>query len=199
MKKRRISIAAFLAFATVSLGVGYAALTDSFTIYGDLGANIDNENLVVEFTSIETDGSTTDGSRNGKDDGYCALSGSLGATSAELSFHNLDTKGSIAWADLTVTNNSSGAVGSELDAQLSNITIDFKTLDREMFDITATWEDAEDTILSAARTEKDDQDNDVVIDAESNVIKVKVELLRTPTSSIPASKFVVTFTATAGA
>ena len=32
MKKRRIVVLAFLLFAALSLGIGYAALTDSFTV-----------------------------------------------------------------------------------------------------------------------------------------------------------------------
>ena len=185
MKKRRTALLAFLLTAGVSMGIGFAALSDSFTIYGDLGANVDNSNLVVCF-----DGETTKTPEISKvDEVYCNFATPSGAasidgkTACELTFQGLDTKGDYATAYLRVENRSTVAANNELDAKLSTPKINYGTLDQNVFKITAEWADATDDGVNLAP-------------GEANTINVKVELLKTPTSSIDASSFEITFTAT---
>ena len=193
MKNRRTSVAAFLLLSSLALGVGYAALSDSFTVTGDLGANVDNNNLVVVY-----DGETANSAQISSVDGvYCnfatasGVSAIDGRTTAELNFQGLNTSGNKAWAKLVVENRSVKAVGNELDATLSDPVVNYKSIDQTMFKITATWE-SDDRVLEAART---DQSTGTPIAAGYNTIYVEVELLKTPTSSVTASQFEVTFTA----
>ena len=185
MKKRRTALLAFLLTAGVSMGIGFAALSDSFTIYGDLGANVDNSNLVVCFDGEDVntpEKSTVDGV-------YCNFATSAGAasidgkTACELTFQGLDTKGDYATAALRVENRSTLAAANELDATLSTPAISYGTIDQTVFRITAEWADATPEGL-------------VLAPNEANTINVKVELLKTPTASIDASSFEITFTAT---
>ena len=188
MKKRRIVVLAFLLFACLSLGIGYAALTDSFTVTGDLGANVDNSNLVVVFdgeTESTTEVSTVDGT-------HCnfatanGASGLDGKTVAELTISGLTTKGDQAWAKLVVVNRSTAAKADELNATLSAPTVNYKDLDQGMFEITATWQ-------TTTGTTPDDQ---VLEINEAMVVYILIELLETPTNSVTAKSFEVTFTAT---
>ena len=56
MKKRNLLVSGFFLLAGLTLGVGYAALTDGFVVFGDVGASADQNNLQVVFTDYETDG-----------------------------------------------------------------------------------------------------------------------------------------------
>lgn len=169
MKNRRLSIFVFLMIAMATLGIGYAALSDSFTIYGDLGANVDNSNLVVVFDSD----STADGT-------YANIDGNIdGLTSAEITFSNMTTKGQVATANLVVENRSTNG-GAELTATLSDPVVTATGIDATVFKITAAWANNDLTIAPT----------------ESNTIVITVELLKTPTASIDAKSFSVTFTAT---
>lgn len=188
MKKRRIVVLAFLLFAALSLGIGYAALTDSFTVTGDLGANVDNSNLVVVFdgeTTSTPEVSTVDGT-------HCnfatanGASGLDGKTVAELTISGLTTKDDTAWAKLVVVNRSEKALGTELDATLSDPTVNYKDLDKTMFEITATWK----TIDEQEPTDK------ILAKGEAMIVYIEIKLLKTPTTSVTAKSFEVTFTAT---
>lgn len=188
MKKRRIVVLAFLLFAALSLGIGYAALTDSFTVTGDLGANVDNSNLIVVFdgeTTNTTEVSTVDGT-------HCnfatanGASGLDGKTVAELTISGLTTKGDQAWAKLVVVNRSTAAKDDELDATLSVPAVNYKELDQNMFKITATWE----KIGGGA------PDDQILQVNEAMIVHILIELQETPTSSVTAKSFEVSFTAT---
>ena len=191
MKKRRTAVCAFLLAACATLGMGYAALTDSFTVYGDLGANINNENLVVVFdgeTTNTTDVSSVDGV-------YCNFATNVGAidgrTSVELVVGGLTTKGQIATAQLRVENRSTAALGNELDAVLTEEpSVNYGTIDDDMFTITATWADkTADGLLLKPITNVGSGTPDY------NVLNVVVTLNSTPTQSVTASRFEITFTA----
>ena len=183
MKKRNTAIATFLLFAAISLGVGYAALTDSFTVQGELGANVNNDNLVVVF-----DGETANTSEISVVDGvYCNFATPAGAASidgkniCELSYSNLTTAGQVATATLRVENRSTNYVGTELDATLSTPTVDYGEVDQSLFEITATWENSADVVLAPG---------------ESNNLLVNVRLLKTTTASVTSKDFTVKFSAT---
>ena len=182
MKKRNTAIATFLLLAAMSLGIGYAALTDSFTVQGELGANVNNDNLVVVFdgeTEKTSEVSTVDGT-------YCNFATPAGAAAidgkniCELSYSNLTTANQIATATLRVENRSINAVGTELDATLSAPSVDYGEIDQELFEISAKWESA-DTVLAPG---------------ESNNLLVSVKLKRTTTSSVTAKDFTIKFSAT---
>ena len=156
MKKRRTALFAFLLTAGISMGIGFAALSDSFTIYGDLGANVDNSNLVVCFDGedVKTPEKST------VDEVYCNFATPAGAAAID------------------------GKTACELTFQgLSTPAISYGTIDQAVFKITAEWADATPAGL-------------VLAPNEANTINVKVELLKTPTASIDASSFEITFTAT---
>ena len=172
MKNRRLSIFVFLMIAIATLGIGYAALSDSFTIYGDLGANMDNSNLVVVFDGAD---STTDGT-------YATIDGNIdGLTSAEITFSHMTTKDQVATAKLVVENRSTNYAGSELDATLSTPVVTKTDINSSVFEISAVWENPTDLVIAPG---------------ESNAIIITVKLLKTPTASIDAKSFSVTFTAT---
>lgn len=182
MKKRRGALLTFLFCACVGLGVGYAALTDSFVINGEVGANIDNENLVCVFDGEETVSrdrvSTVDGT-------YCrwatdnAALGIDGKTTCELKIGGLTTKGNKATAMLIVENRSID--DPSLTAKLStpNVT---HSLNEELFGITVHWEN--------------DVATPTIAPGGYATLHVEVELLTTPTEAVTATDFLVTFTAT---
>ena len=188
MKKRRTALFAFLLTAAVSMGIGFAALSDSFTINGELGANVNNNNLIVVF-----DGETAVTPEVSETQAFCSFATDAGAaaidgkTTCELNFSGLSTKGDTAHAHLRVENRSTQFAGDELDATLSAPTVDYKSVDQSMFKITATWENEGN--LKLEPMEKEGATN------YSNVICVKVELLTTPTASVTSTGFTVSFQA----
>ena len=179
MKQKRIVIALFLCFAFLGLGIGYAALTDTLKVSGDLGANVNNDNLVVVF-----DGETTNSSVVSSVDGtYCkfatdaGVAGIDGRTTIELVVSGLTTMGDTATATLIVENRSID--DDALTATLSAPTINYGELDQEMFKITAEWVEDDLSIASG----------------EYKTIIISITLLTTPTASVDAKSFEVTFTA----
>ena len=187
MKKRRTALFAFLLTAAVSLGIGFAALSDSFTIYGDLGANVDNNNLIVCFDGTVTEDSPAI-SRVDEVRCFFATENKAaaidGKTACELTFNGLDTKDEVAEAWLVVENRSTMAAGDELDAKLPDeLDVKYRDVSQEIFDISATWDlsDGADLTLKPG---------------ESIVVNIKVTLKVTPTTYIDASSFEISFTAT---
>ena len=59
MKKRRLAIVAFLLCACVGLGIGYAALSDSLTINGDVTVKPHAADFKVHFTEVKNSAKTT--------------------------------------------------------------------------------------------------------------------------------------------
>ena len=175
MKKRNLLVSSFFLLAGLTLGVGYAALTDGFVVFGDIGAQANSNNLQVVYTDYETDGVR------------CSVVGDpTGTNSAELSFDGFDAAGETGTCALTVTNLTPGAVGDELDVLLEEATVKNGTMNTEYFSVTAVWRDA-DLILEAARDG---------VTAGSNILDVTVTLKKTPTESVTTGRFEVVFSAT---
>ena len=181
MKKRRGALLTFLFCACVGLGVGYAALTDSFSIHGDIGANKDNENLVCVFdgeTANSTIVSTVDGTHCqwATENGASAIDG---RTDCELKFTGLTTKDQVASAKLVVENRS--IEDASLTATLSAPDV-VHHLDPSVFQVTVKWEG--------------DEANPVIAPRAYATLSIEVKMLTTPTTAIDASAFSVSFTAT---
>ena len=175
MKKRNLLVSGFFLLAGLTLGVGYAALTDGFVVFGDVGASADQNNLQVVFTDYETDGTRCS-----------VVSDPTGTSSAELSFTGFDAAGETGSVSLTVTNLTPGAVGDELDVKLETPTILDGTYNKEYFSITATWR-SDDVILEAERDG---------VSAGTNILDVTVTLKKTATETISNGRFEVVFSAT---
>ena len=179
MKKRNTAIATFLLLAAVSLGVGYAALTDSFSIHGDVGANKDNENLKCVL-----DGETEESAVISTVDGtYCQWATTTGAaaidgrTDCELKFVNLTTMGNEAWAKLVVENRSID--DDSLIATLSAPTVTH-SLEASIFEVSVAWEGGATPIIAPG---------------EHAILNISVKLKTTPTDAIDASALTISFTA----
>lgn len=181
MKKRNTAIATFLLLAAVSLGVGYSALTDSFSIHGDVGANKDNENLVCVLDG-ETSNSTVIST---VDETFCQWATPTGAaaidgrTDCELKFVNLTTMGDTAWAKLVVENRS--IEDDALTATLSVPTVTH-SLEASIFEVSVAWEGG--------------VDNPVIAPGEYAVLNISVSLKTTPTNAIDSTALNISFTAT---
>ena len=59
MRKRKTALVAFLLSAFLGLGVGYAVVTDSLTINGDVTVKTHQENFSVIFSQVETQNQCT--------------------------------------------------------------------------------------------------------------------------------------------
>ena len=180
MKKRNTAIATFLLLAAVSLGVGYAALSDSFSIHGDVGANKDNENLKCVL-----DGETAKSSIISTVDGtYCQWATTEGAaaidgrTDCELKFANLTTKGQAATANLVVENRSIN--DASLTATLSAPTVTH-SLAASIFEVSVAWEGGVTPTIAPG---------------EYAILNISVSLKTTPTNAIDSSALNISFTAT---
>jgi hypothetical protein len=194
VKKRRLIISLFLLVALISIGVGYAELTNSLLVETDISANINNGNLKVEFVEVtntlETDPITVS---------------VLGPQKVNVGFNNTNTmsaKGDSQSIELKVRNNSLNAVGTELDATLSTLEIVSNSITKDEtastdtrvvykgthFTVVAEWVTANDLLLEAARP-------DASIPAGENILKITISLNVTVTSEIPQHAFTVKFTA----
>ena len=179
MKQKRIIIALFLCFAFLGLGIGYAALTDTLKVSGDLGANINNDNLVIVFDG-ETENSDVVSTVDGVHCNFATTAGAAGIdgrTTIELTVSGLTTKGDQATATLIVENRS--IEDESLTATLSDPSVNYGDLDQELFEITAEWVEDDLTIASG----------------EYKTINITITLKTTPTASVDAKAFEVTFTA----
>ena len=124
MKKRKNIIFAFLLFASLTLGVGYAALSESLDVWGNLGTNIDNTNLIMEYTEANVDGT------------YCTQADISSKTSAKLTFGSMTKVNQLAWVVLKVQNNSSNVSGvKELTAKLHNIKVTLTDSQEKFFTV----------------------------------------------------------------
>ena len=187
MKKRKNIIFAFLLFASLTLGVGYAALSESLDVWGNLGTNIDNTNLVMEYTEANVDGT------------YCTQADIAAKTSAKLTFGSMTKVNQLAWVVLKVQNNSSNVSGvEELTAKLHNINVVLTESQDDFFTV-------ETKFASAYAGKADDGTanytewgaGDVILaPAESCYFYVGIKLKQTPTNALTAERFEVTFQAT---
>ena len=180
MKKRNTAIATFLLLAAVSLGVGYAALTDSFSIHGDVGANKNNENLKCVLDG-ETEESTVISTVDGVFCQWATTTGAAaidGRTDCELKFVNLTTMNDTAWAKLVVENRSID--DDSLTATLSAPTVTH-SLAASIFEVSVAWEGGA---------------NPTIAPREHAILNISVKLKTTPTNAIDSSALTISFTAT---
>ena len=180
MKKRNTVIATFLLLAAVSLGVGYAALTDSFNIHGDVGANKNNENLKCVLDG-ETEESTVISTVDGVFCQWATTTGAAaidGRTDCELKFVNLTTMNDTAWAKLVVENRSID--DDSLTATLSAPTVTH-SLAASIFEVSVAWEGGA---------------NPTIAPGEHAILNISVKLKTTPTNAIDSSALTISFTAT---
>lgn len=108
MKKRTSALAAFLLCATMGLGVGYAAITDSLSIGGNASAKVHADGFLVEFSVAETPAPEK-----------CTVTVQTDKTVATFTTTQLKNKNDVASATLIITNNST----LSLDAVVSVPTI----------------------------------------------------------------------------
>lgn len=95
MKKRTSALAAFLLCATMGLGVGYAAITDSLTIGGNASAKVHADGFIVEF-SVADDPAPE----------KCTVAVQTDKTVATFTTTQLKNKNDVASATFIITNNS---------------------------------------------------------------------------------------------
>ena len=128
MKNRRLVIGAFLMVAVLSLGVGFAALSDTLSVGGTAAyspeAAADEFNADVYFVSpaVDTGASTCEKADSIQvavgDDGADA-NDKLTITVGEDAF---TSAGQVAVINVTVQNNSTDAVSVSLDTNAENTT-----------------------------------------------------------------------------
>jgi hypothetical protein len=125
------------------------------------------------------------------------------ATDEEITLsqaYAMTAKGDSQSVELKVKNNSTGAVGSELDATLSTIEVVSNSLTKDTdastdtkvvykgthFTVVAEWVDASDLLLEAARDG---------VEAGMNKLKITITLNITVTEEIPQHAFTIKFNA----
>ena len=128
MKNRRLVIGAFLMVAVLSLGVGFAALSDTLSVDGTAAYNpaaaADEFNADVYFVSpaVDTDASTCEDTNSIQvavgNDGADA-NDKLTITVGEDAF---TSAGQVAVIKVTVQNDSTDAVSVSLDTEAENTT-----------------------------------------------------------------------------
>ena len=174
MKKRRFAIVAFLLCACICLGVGYAALTDTLTINGDITVKPHSADFVVKFTEVKFTDKTTTAIQTDE-------------TVANFSSTQLTAAGDTATAILEVTNESDGYKAQMADFGYATSTADAATY------FTYTIEYVEETGVDTYSVIDDAPLLDV---GETCLVRVTVTLKTQPVEEI-AYKFTLTATATA--
>ncbi len=169
MKNRKIVIVAFLLVAMMLLGVGYAALTDTLTITGDIAAKTD-----IAQSEFDADIYFSAASIVKDDTGNNAAAQILeGRDSAKLISTHFTVKGQVVIAKFTITNDS-----PEFAARLtpSALAIENEADHDPVF--TATW--------SWSETESDTSSYDLQ-PGESKDLWVTVTIIETPTEEHEAT------------
>lgn len=180
MKNRKIVVTAFLLVAVMLLGVGYAALTDTLTITGDLKTDttvaMDEFDADVYFsgTSIVRD-----------DTGNKAVSQILdGRDDAKIEALHFTEKDQVVEAQFTITNldtNEFAALIEGVEVTVGNNADDHDPI----FSVVWSWEQGLEN------------NNDVTLQpGESHNLWVTITLNETP-QEIHEATFSVTYTATA--
>ena len=187
MKKRRIGFLGFLLVSIFTLGIGYAALQDYFSITGKLAATANNDNLDCKFVAMQTPGTGIETGVLPEGSSATVEVREMANTTCVVLFTGLSTVGDKAWAYLDVINASEGAVGTELDATLKDLTVTGgDAAYNNHYKVSASWANAEDLCLEAAREG---------VAAGTNTLKIEVELLVTATSDTEFHTFTVSFSA----
>ena len=185
MKNRKTVVVAFLLVAAMLLGVGYAALTDTLTITGEIGANTSasqtefDADVYFKSTAVTKD-----------DTGNQAASQILeGRDDAKITAQHFTVKEQIVIVEYVIANdhaefNASVAPNVAIDG---NVDLDNDGADHDpIFTVSWKWDDAE---TGAAGTK--------LIPAKgSATLYVVIELDETPQEA-HAVTFDISFTATA--
>lgn len=118
MKKRTSALAAFLLCATMGLGVGYAAITDSLNIGGNASAKVHADGFLVEFSVDETHPAEK-----------CTVAVQTDKTVATFTTTQLKNKNDVASATLIITNNSTLSLDAVISAPvITNSNQDYFTV-----------------------------------------------------------------------
>ena len=180
MKNRKIVVVAFMLIATMLLGVGYAALTDTLSIAGTLKTDItvamDEFDSYVYFsgTSIVTD-----------DTGNKAVSQILdGRDDAKIEALHFTAKDQVVKAMFTITNHADNEFSALITG--GNIIITNNADDHDPI-FTTGWSWEENTVDTADVT---------LAPGESKNFWVTITLNETP-QEIHNAEFTVSYTATA--
>ena len=120
MRNRRTFIGLFLLVSMLFLGVGYAALTNSFSVSGSVNAEENHENLKVQFTSSYSTAAKED--EAGTDSSLFTVKllneSSLPGRTAEIEVNGISKIGQNAVIVLQLQNNSSNV--ESLTAKVDN-------------------------------------------------------------------------------
>ncbi len=170
MKNRKTVVVAFLLIATMLLGIGYAALTDTLDITGSADVNVSE--LEKEF---EDDIYFSLAVANGDDPSNTASVNADNNDKASFSAKSLVKKGDTASFTFTIKNDSAHTVSvtPKLNATLGNTNTEY-------FSIESDWDGATKTIAPTSET----------------TYTLTVELLKDPTEAISGS-FLIELVATA--
>ncbi len=173
MKKRRTSIIAFLLCACLTIAVGYAALTDTFTITGDAYATTDVAQPAFDkkVYFLAANKGPDSGSSSTTPNEYGV--GTADPDTAFFNIYSLAKKGESASFTYTIKNESK--------EYAAKIVIDTKdSTNSQFYKIVAEFVNGNDTVQTESTI-------DVI---------VTVEMLKTPTEDTTGS-FTIVMTATA--
>ena len=184
MKNRKIVVAAFLLCAVMLLGVGYAALTDTLTINGQLKA--DNSKSEQDF-DLDIYFARESMIVHDDSDNQAALQVADGRDDATIIAQHFTVKDQVVKVKMVIQNDS-----PEFDALITTEDIDvIVTPGTEghdaVFDTTWSW--AEDAV--------DQDDKTVPKNGGQLNLWVTITLKETPVDDTHTAEFTITFTATA--
>ena len=131
MKKRRIAVIAFMLVAALTLGIGYAVLTDTLSIGADLTANTSGSakefDEDVKFLSV-----TPDAESAGKVSGEISADGD--SITLSITEGALSTAGSSVKVTIVIENQS-----TEFDPTISAPAVAITGTDAAEFTVTTNW------------------------------------------------------------
>ena len=144
MKKRRIVILAFILVAAITLGIGYAALTDTLTIIGNAhidfaaaGSTFDGN---IKFTAAEATSSTGTGTTSDV--------ASFTADDATFTANKLAVKGEQSVFTFTITNESNVAAQVIVNATKLSGADNPSNTNTDIFEVTYEYSNANKVIAS---------------------------------------------------
>ena len=165
MKKRRIAVVAFMLVAVLTLGIGYAVLTDTLTIGADLTANTSGSSKEfdadVQFASV-----TPDAASAGKVSGVISTDGDN--ITLTLTEGALSTAGSSVKVTIVIENQS-----TEFDPTISAPAIAITGTDAAEFEATTTWGDDPKVIAKSDGTDHGQISFDLVITLKGSAVKAR--------------------------
>jgi hypothetical protein len=148
MKNRKTVVVAFMLVAVMLLGVGYAALTDTLTIIGnvttDMTAAGDNFNDKIYFSAAEV--LKADGTGTGNKDKDTATASGNDAT---YSVHSIAVKGEKAVFKFTIKNDSNVAAKVIVNSTKTSGAANPSNSNEKYFKVTYAYGN-DDMIIAAA-------------------------------------------------